>query len=401
MKKGLSLISCLFVVALLAAQSPEITSWIINTTGATGYNSLPANVQTVQYSNDYVYVSCSCIPGYSIGPWGGNPNTPSNQNFVYKIPRHPQQNTGTATSVGLGHIGVWTNGVSIFNVSDAQSYNNQGIWNRNAYYFEGQGFDNCLGHPQQQGEYHHHVSPACLYDAADSTHHSPIIGWSFDGYPVYGAYGYANADGTGGIKRMASSFLTTTVNTRTNGPAVSTQYPVGCFIEDYTYTQGAGDLDNRNGRFCVTPEYPGGTYAYFVTIDANLNPVFPYTYYGSYYGVVPAGNTGMGSGHITISEATTTYVPTTGVNDVPARNLAMEMVPSPDNQFMYVYMDVDAPNNVSLNIYDLQGKLLQTRENLQPSIAYSFDLSAYPAGMYLFNFETGNQKLSRKVVKPN
>ena len=77
------------------------------------------------------------------------------------------------------------------------------------------------------------------------------------------------------------------------------------------------------------------------------------------------------------------------------------MVPSPDNQFMYVYMDVDAPNNVSLNIYDLQGKLLQSRENLQPSIAYSFDLSAYPAGMYLFNFEAGNQMLSRKVVKPN
>ncbi|MFK4985850.1 YHYH protein, partial [Klebsiella pneumoniae] len=62
--------------------------------------------------------------------------------------------------------------MSIFNVSDAQSYNNAGVWNRNAYYWEGRGFDSCLGHPQQQGEYHHHVSPKCLYDQTDSLHHS-------------------------------------------------------------------------------------------------------------------------------------------------------------------------------------------------------------------------------------
>jgi hypothetical protein len=36
------------------------------------------------------------------------------------------------------------------------------------------------------------------------------------------------------------------------------------------------DLDELNGRWCVTPEYPGGTYAYFTTIDANGRPVYPY-----------------------------------------------------------------------------------------------------------------------------
>ena len=190
MKKGIFSLLFLILSSLLFAQSPELSTWIRNTTGGTGYNGIPSNVQVVQYSTGNVYISCTCIPGYSIGPWTGNPNTPSNQNFVFKITRSPMQNTGNPTTIGLGHTGVWSNGVSVFNVSDAMSYQNQGIWNRNAYYWEGSGFDNCLGHPQQQGEYHHHVSPTCLYNDADSLNHSPVIGYAFDGFPIYGAYAF-------------------------------------------------------------------------------------------------------------------------------------------------------------------------------------------------------------------
>jgi hypothetical protein len=43
------------------------------------------------------------------------------------------------------------------------------------------------------------------------------------------------------------------------------------------YQQGVDfDLDEFNGRWCVTPEFPGGTYAYFVAIGSNGAPVFPY-----------------------------------------------------------------------------------------------------------------------------
>ncbi len=191
-----------------AQLSPVITSWIINTDSAKGYDSILTNVQIVQYTDSNVYISATCIPGYSIGPWNTDPNIPKNQNFVYKITRHPQQNTDTSNlvTVGLGHIGVWSNGVSIFSASDGNSYDNQNVWHQNAYYFEGKSFDDCLGHPDVNGEYHHHINPKCLYNSADSTHHSPIIGYAFDGFPVYGAYGYANANGTGGIKRMRSSY---------------------------------------------------------------------------------------------------------------------------------------------------------------------------------------------------
>ena len=402
MKKTIAALLLMASVAAHAQFNPAITSWVINpdTNNAAnrGYGNIPSNVLKVQYSTNYVYISADCIPGYSIGPWNGNPNVPANQNFVYKIPLSPQKNTGTATTVGLGHIGVWTNGVSIFNVSDAMSYNNAGVWNRNAYYWEGGGFDGCLGHPQQQGEYHHHVSPKCLYDQTDSTHHSPIIGFSFDGFPVYGAYAYTDTNGTGAIKRMKSSYVLNTATTRTNGPAVAGQYPNGCFIEDYTYTAGAGDLDARNGRWCKTPEYPNGTYAYFVTIDESLAPTFPYTYYGSYYGVVPAGSSGPQSGHVTITETTTAYTAPTGINNVK-EVINCRIMPNPTQDYVYIYMDNNSPTNVTGKLYSNTGQLLQTIDIMQPSIAYSLDLSKYPAGIYMLHMSNGSEDVVKKIVK--
>jgi hypothetical protein len=397
MKKALMIITAFAATFAQAQITPDISSWIRNTTGATGYNGIPSNVQIVQYSANNVYVSCTCIPSYNIGPWPGNPNIASNQNYVFKITRNPQQNTGTPVAIGLGHIGVWTNGVSIYNVSDAQSYMNQGIWNRNAYYWEGQGFDNCLGHPQQQGEYHHHVSPQCLYNEADSTVHSPVIGYAFDGFPVYGAYGYADPSGTGGIKRMASSYVLSAATTRVNGPAVSAQYPAGCFIEDYIYTPGSGDLDERNGRYCVTPDYPNGTYAYFVTIDAALTPVFPYTFFGTYYGTVQAGNTGPGSGHNSISEPTTIYNGTTSV--IENSDIRYTIVPNPVSDHAYIYIDASSSNNLSAIIYDARGTAVRHLDYLQPSIGYAVDMTDFPAGNYFIHISDSRNTVIEQIVK--
>ncbi len=74
---------------LVQAQGPEITSWLINTTDEEGYGGIPSNVQSVQFTSSDVYVSSTCILGYDIGPWAGNPNTPSNQDFTFKITRSP------------------------------------------------------------------------------------------------------------------------------------------------------------------------------------------------------------------------------------------------------------------------------------------------------------------------
>ncbi|AIX25070.1 hypothetical protein Syn7803US110_74 [Synechococcus phage ACG-2014d] len=63
-------------------------------------------------------------------------------------------------------------------------------------------------------------------------------------------------------------------------------FTAGTFIEDYIYEESYGDLDGHNGRYTVTPEYPNGTYAYFLTIDAGLEPQFPYCIGESFYSEV-------------------------------------------------------------------------------------------------------------------
>jgi hypothetical protein len=381
------------------AQTPEIYSWIRNTTGALGYNNIPSNVQSVYYTANDVYVSATCIPAYSIGPWTANPNIPVNKNFVFKITRNPSQNTGTSTATGLGHTGVWTNGVSIFNAKDGMSYNNAGVWNRDALYYEGISFDNCLGHPAPGGEYHHHVNPTCLYDDTDSLNHSPIIGYAFDGFPIYGAYGFTNTNGTGPIKRMQSSFQLSTATTRTNGPAVSTTYPAGCFIEDNIYVAGSGDLDNHNGRFCVTPDYPLGTYAYFVTINANLYPVYPYTAGPTYYGVVQPGNTGPMGGNNTIPGTAVQYTGSVGLAAIN-NLLDITISPNPANDNAVLRIGNIPSNNIQAVIYSMQGKVVQTLNNLVANEKYAIDLSTFVDGNYLIRVTADqNQQQLLKLIK--
>ena len=111
--------------------------------------------------------------------------------------------------------------------------------------------------------------------------HSPIIGFAYDGNPIYGAFGYSEAlNKDSAITRMTSSYSLS--GTRSNGPSL-TQYPIGTFNNDYIYTHKSGTLDQNNGRFCVTPEFPQGTYAYFITIDSNQVPQYPYVLGENFY----------------------------------------------------------------------------------------------------------------------
>jgi len=121
---------------------------------------------------------------------------------------------------------------------------------------------------------------------SDSLTHSPIIGWSYDGNPIYGPYGYSSQIG-GSVKQMVTGYELNS-NQNQNRP----NYPIGTFIEDYQFT-GYGDLDEHNGRFCITPEFPNGVYAYFSTFDTGLpqssgpflnykKPTFPYVIGNTY-----------------------------------------------------------------------------------------------------------------------
>jgi hypothetical protein len=121
-----------------------------------------------------------------------------------------------------------------------------------------------------------------------SNSHSPIIGWAYDGNPIYGPYGYSSKTG-GSVKSLVSGYKQNVSSSRPGGLNQSI-YPYGFFVDDYEYA-GEGDLDEHNGRFGITPEYPNGVYAYFTTIG-NLQqsgffnkyriPTFPYAIGPSY-----------------------------------------------------------------------------------------------------------------------
>jgi hypothetical protein len=303
---------------------PELAAWLINKTGATGFNGQLANVQSVQYSENSVYVRSTGIPTYAIGPWSRNPNTARAQNYLFRIPRKPSESANNKIVTPIGPIGFLTNGVPFYNMSDARSFNNQNIWHQNALFFEGDTFDSCWGHPQQQGAYHHHVNPRCLYEDKPSEH-SPLLGFALDGFPIYGPRGCANADGTGGVKLLQSSYRLRQITLRQTlpdgtplssnqfGPDVSTRFPLGAYMEDFEFLKNLGDLDQYNGRFAVTPEYPNGTYAYFITIDEKGTPVYPYLIGPQYFGISTVLPRGPGAPPPIINEPVQTFQGASGV----------------------------------------------------------------------------------------
>ena len=116
-----------------------------------------------------------------------------------------------------------------------------------------------------------------------STSHSPIIGWANDGHPIYGPYAYGDDQG-GPITALKSGYELDPPLGRPDA------FPQGFFVEDYLF-KGNGDLDEHNGRFAKTPDYPNGTYAYYAIIDSGKSdssgpfknykePQFPYINWG-------------------------------------------------------------------------------------------------------------------------
>ncbi len=429
---------------LFSQTNPIILGWLRNTTGITGRhyaagNSTPindtplANVQTVQYSTGSVYVSTNGIPAYITGPFqDGNPSLATSQNAIFKFPLTPTPNTGTGTPTTGGNIGVFINGVALFDYRDGVSWKNStsslcggpiqpactgdGVWNRDAVLAERAGFDCSKAHPAM-GNYHHHQNPSayntdvtvlssvCNLYPSDGLYsivtnqHSPLIGFAYDGYPIYGAYGYANVDGTGGVTRIKSSFQLRNITTRTTlytgatvtaGPAVSTTYPLGYFKEDYEFISHPTDatyLDIHNGRFCVTPEYPAGTYAYFCTVDSNLNSAYPYVVGPTFYGVKSVVKV------TTISESTTT------LNTVAFNNekLNLNVFPNPAKEFFAVQIPM-ATQDLKVELIDTLGKVIQTQTLYQGSTMCYFDVQTIYGGVYLVSISDGVATKTTKII---
>jgi len=433
--------------SLSAQTAPVITSWLVNTSGLAGRhytsgNSSPivdtfqANVQWVKYSDNYVYVYANGVPGYIVGPFNNNPKIVAPQHRLYKIPRNPQPNTGTSTAVGPGKNGLFINGVPYFNAGDGRSYNNGNKWHNNAFIFENNGVDCSKGHPETTGSYHHHQNPSAFNVATvvnsaicnpyladglyvpDSNQHGPLIGYSFDGFPVYGAYGYADPQNMGSaIKRMKPSWQLRNITSRTTlpdgtsavGPAIGApiQNPgsvinavLGAYKEDYEFVAGSGDLDEHNGRICKTPEYPAGIYCYFATIDQNGNSLYPYITGPTYYGVVETVNFQMGQ-TVVINEPVIDFIPVTEVKNSESENLNYTIYPNPSHDILVVQSSLARRETRRVKLMSLDGKVLQTELLHQGSTMCYLNTESLYKGIYLISIEGDSGKQVNRVIIGN
>ena len=143
-------------------------------------------IDNIQLSHDdrFLIVKSQGYPNHptAIFPNSGNPNSIRVQDFTFRLPLEPKL-AGKITRVPMGPIGMALNGVVFFNPFEAGGMNAvegySEVW-----------LDSCCGHPQQHGVYHYHKYPSCVKSpfADDGKQHSPVIGFAFDGFPIYGPF---------------------------------------------------------------------------------------------------------------------------------------------------------------------------------------------------------------------
>jgi YHYH protein len=140
---------------------------------------------TVKIVGAFLEIESNGIPNHQTATYPNehNPNSILQQNYHFRIPLQPKFAEQT-TKLPFGPIGVAVNGIPFYN-----PYNAEG---RDAVFGpSAEVFDSCCGHPDPRGRYHYHKYPVCINspfrDPAGK--HSPLIGWAFDGFAIYGPNG--------------------------------------------------------------------------------------------------------------------------------------------------------------------------------------------------------------------
>ena len=220
------------------------------------------------------------------------------QGYEWVIPRAPRNDTtggyadtncpeanGAYQCAPIrGEVAIAINGVPFYGPEDGPGgdavASHHGIYQEDRQPIE---LGVCHAHSGQGGTYHYHADANCLhwhpeegesivdYDisspsvVANNTEngsHSAVIGVAFDGFPIYGFWGY---DDQMNVVEMKSSYKLKDGETGYNG------------IDDYVYVQGLGHLDMCNGHFGPTPEFPEGIYHYHSTMmNGEGDMGFPY-----------------------------------------------------------------------------------------------------------------------------
>ncbi len=257
---------------------------------------------SITLNETHVIITTNGIPNHDFESMNactqGNDCT-AEQNYVWSIPRNPTNDTTGGhnsdscpeadgkyeCAADRGAIAVAINGVPIYGPEDGPGGDAVAA-EHGAFEEDRQPIDLgiCHGHNAMGGTYHYHADSNCMHWHADegedikndydmSTpqavapntydgNHSKVIGVAYDGYPIYGFWGY---DADMNIVEMKSSYELKDGETGYNG------------IDDYKYTEGLGDLDVCNGHYGPTPDFSQDIYHYHSTMQNGAGDMgFPY-----------------------------------------------------------------------------------------------------------------------------
>ncbi|MDX2145147.1 MAG: YHYH protein [Rhodospirillaceae bacterium] len=233
-------------------------------------------------------MTSNALPNHTVGtfPNAGNPHAiaaRSGTTFSAKLTPVTASSNQSQNIIGYALNGVkfepTTAGACPSNITSTANCNlamSSDIWRIEAL---GQttfnfGVDVNQAHVQPTGEYHYHGVPEGLLTnagASPTNMKMVLLGFAADGYPIYGRYGYTVAtDATSALKVIRGSFAVDTV--ADSGRPSTALVPLGAFQSDWNYVAGSGDLDDCNGRFGVTPEFPNGIYHYYTTDTYPYQP---------------------------------------------------------------------------------------------------------------------------------
>jgi len=235
------------------------------------------------------------IPNHEVGtfPNSNNPNSISEQNVSKSFTLCPSiiyegglEVVGPAMAIAYALNSVKFDPATAGRCNDAGECSlarGDGNWNIEALGHETFDFGDDMNHAhvQPNGAYHYHGMPELLIDFFGDSNGMTLIGWASDGFPVYARYGYADPeDSQSQLKALTTSYRLksqpdenrpNTLTAILGGPNatnnINKPIPMGAFTQDYEYVEGLGDLDECNGIFGVTPEFPDGIYYYVVTDD--------------------------------------------------------------------------------------------------------------------------------------
>lgn len=230
------------------------------------------------FDGDRRVVFSNGIPDHETGyfPNRNNPFGIRGQRHRFAMPRNPVA-APEPSAIGVREFGVAINGVPFDPAGPFLRGDRGSGWEFEPSHPEVGaylGVDQNNAHTQGGGAYHYHGLPEGLYrrlvsEAGGEERRMLLMGWAADGFPVYGPFAHVDAfDPSSPLREMRSSYVLRT-GTRPEPPGGSFD---GWFLQDYEYRADAGDLDECNGRYGVTPEFPNGTYYYMLTYKFPFVP---------------------------------------------------------------------------------------------------------------------------------